>query len=69
MPAYSRIYRGRGELIDHIFASHGLLDPLPTAHTSYPADMAMPSITDEPSEIRNLPGSGHNAVIAAFTVQ
>ncbi len=26
---YSRTYRGRPELIDHIFVSHALLDPLP----------------------------------------
>ena len=26
-PNYSRIYRGRGELIDHVFASHRLVNP------------------------------------------
>ena len=64
----SRIYRGRGELIDHIFASRGLLDPLPTVRTSYPVGIDMPSVTDEPGEIRNLPGSDHAAVVATFTV-
>ena len=28
----------------------------------------MPSITDDPDEIRNLPGSDHAAVTATFTL-
>ena len=66
--AHTRIYRGRGELIDHIFANHGLLDPTPAVHTSYPEGVEMPSIEDEPGELRNLPGSDHAAVTATFTL-
>ena len=48
-PAYTRIYRGRGELIDHIFASHRLVNPtnLPTVDTV--AVTPLPSMTDTPS--------------------
>jgi hypothetical protein len=65
-PAHTRIYRGRGELIDHIFASRALLDPLPAAHTAYPVGVDMPSVTEEPGELRNLPDSDHAAIVATF---
>jgi hypothetical protein len=62
-------YRGRGEIIDHIFASHTLVtnDP-PTVATMYPVGTPMPSIDDNPNTLRNLPGSDHAAVLATFTV-
>lgn len=66
--AHSRIYHGRGELIDHIFVSRALLDPLPTVRGMYPVGVTMPSVTDQPSEIRNVPGSDHAAITATFTV-
>jgi hypothetical protein len=62
---FSRVYRGRRELIDHIFASKALVDPLPAVHT-HAAEGTRRSITDNPREQRGKPGSDHSAVIATF---
>lgn len=66
-PAYTRKYKGRGELIDHIFATRALVDPerLPVADTIMSPD-PLPSIDDDPSARRNKPGSDHAAVFATF---
>lgn len=63
----SRVYRGSGELIDHLFVSHWLLQSgrLGEVHT-FAATAALPSITDNPNEIRGLPGSDHAALLATF---
>jgi endonuclease/exonuclease/phosphatase family metal-dependent hydrolase len=68
-PAYSRRYRDRGELIDHIFASHALVNPdnLPSAHTVTHLD-PLPSMDDDPNSRRNEPGSDHAAIVAHFEV-
>ena len=66
-PAYSRIYRGRPELIDHIFASRVLVDPdrMPIADTiANPSPL--PVIEDDPSAQRNKASSDHAAVFATF---
>ncbi|ONI91709.1 endonuclease [Saccharothrix sp. ALI-22-I] len=63
---FSRKYRGRGELIDHIFVSHALLKPLPEARTK--AGQDLPSVTDDPAARRDDRGSDHAPVIATFTV-
>lgn len=34
----------------------------------FPAGMTMPSIDDQPTELRNLPGSDHAAVHATFNI-
>ncbi|MCB0107590.1 MAG: endonuclease/exonuclease/phosphatase family protein [Caldilineaceae bacterium] len=66
-PAYSRRYKGRGELIDHIFASHALVNPnnMPAAHTIM-SPAPLPSMDDNPNARRNEPGSDHAAVVAQF---
>ncbi|MDX2140080.1 MAG: endonuclease/exonuclease/phosphatase family protein [Chloroflexota bacterium] len=66
-PAYTRRYKGRGELIDHIFASHKLVNPrnLPTARTIMLPD-PLPDMGDDPDERKNEPGSDHAAVVATF---
>jgi endonuclease/exonuclease/phosphatase family metal-dependent hydrolase len=64
---FTRVFKGRGELIDHIFASHRLVNPgnLPVVETvRNPAPL--PSMGDDPSSRRNLAGSDHAAVCAAF---
>lgn len=68
-PAYSRRYKGRGELIDHIFASHALVNPdnLPVAHTVM-SPAPLPNMGDNPNARRNEPGSDHAAIVATFTV-
>ena len=67
--AYSRIYRGRRELIDHIFVSNALVTgaQLPEV-TTLRAESELPSIEDNPLAMRNEPGSDHAAVAATFTL-
>jgi endonuclease/exonuclease/phosphatase family metal-dependent hydrolase len=62
---FSRVYRGRPELIDHIFVSH-VLAGRTTAVTTATAEGALPSIEDNPNARRGKPGSDHSAVIATF---
>lgn len=68
-PAFTRRYKGRGELIDHIFASHRLINPdnLPIARTVMSPD-PLPSMGDDPNARRNDPGSDHAAVVATFQI-
>ncbi len=54
---YSRIYHGRGELIDHLLVSHALLGRTAEVHTLHPG--TLPSITDAPAVRRNAPASDH----------
>ncbi len=60
---FSRVYRGRGELIDHILVSHQLVHRVQSIDTG-PGDA--PSITDDPHERRDAPGSDHLPVVARF---
>jgi endonuclease/exonuclease/phosphatase family metal-dependent hydrolase len=61
--AYTRIYRGRRELIDHVLASHLLVsgDEPPHVTTVCCAD-ELPSMADDPDQRRNEEGSDHAAV-------
>ena len=64
---FSRIHRGRRELIDHIFASHFLVCSNHVAEvTTATAEGALPSIDDNPNARQGEPGSDHSAVIATF---
>jgi len=63
------VFKGRAELIDHIFASHRLVNPanLPAVETVRdPAPL--PSMGDDPNSRRNLAGSDHAALCATFDV-
>jgi hypothetical protein len=60
------VFRGRGELIDHIFASRILLRPLPTVTTAIAGPGQLRSITENPREEVGKPGSDHAAVVATF---
>ncbi|SFW88850.1 endonuclease/exonuclease/phosphatase family protein [Amycolatopsis australiensis] len=64
---YSRINNGRRELIDHIFVSHALVEPLPEVHVRHGHDL--PSVTDDPSTHVSKSGSDHAPVVASFVVQ
>lgn len=70
---YSRIYRGKKELIDHILVSQELLPgnprklPVVDSYVSNP-DVPMVSVTDNPEERRGEPGSDHSPVTATFEV-
>jgi endonuclease/exonuclease/phosphatase family metal-dependent hydrolase len=64
---FSRLYRGRMELIDHIFVSHFLVTNTRTTDvTTVVAEPGMPSIDDNPTSRQGEPGSDHAAVIATF---
>ena len=72
---YSRKYRGRLELIDHLMVSHALRDRVTTvtagdpaqapsaAEVVRPAGGDLPSVTDNPNERRDAPGSDHRPVM------
>ena len=67
--AQTRVYRGRGEIIDHVLVSHTLVaDSLPDITTVVPEGVPIPSIDDNPNNQRNLPGSDHAAVLATLTL-
>ncbi len=58
---FSRVYRGRGELIDHLLVSHVLVKAVKTVTTG---EIEVPSITDEPTERENEAGSDHRPMVA-----
>jgi endonuclease/exonuclease/phosphatase family metal-dependent hydrolase len=59
---FSRIYRGRPELIDHIFASHLVTHAV--ADGGVTAGPVGASVDDDPNDRRNDPGSDHRPLIA-----
>jgi endonuclease/exonuclease/phosphatase family metal-dependent hydrolase len=62
---FTRIFNGRRELIDHILVSHALLAGATDVDTG---GQPVPSITDNPAERRDAPGSDHAPVIARITL-
>jgi hypothetical protein len=64
---FTRLYRGRTELIEHIFVSHFLVSGTRiTDVTTFAAEERMPSIDDNPNDRIGEPGSDHAAVVATF---
>lgn len=63
---YSRVNHGTRELIDHIFAGHALLDPLPDVHIEH--GTGLPSVTDDPAAHVSASGSDHAPVVASFAL-
>ncbi|MFJ8930378.1 endonuclease/exonuclease/phosphatase family protein [Streptomyces sp. NPDC102364] len=65
---YSRVHEGRRELIDHVFVSHELLGHVVRAGTGPSREQsdaeleALPSVSDDPEERRDAPGSDHAPV-------
>ena len=64
----TRVYRGRPEVIDHVFVSRALVSPgeLPTVKTVAVA-RSLPSVTDVATERTGAAGSDHAAVVADLT--
>jgi endonuclease/exonuclease/phosphatase family metal-dependent hydrolase len=62
---FSRIYRGRGELIDHILASQTLLGQTQEVHMVHPRPL--PSVTDDASARRDDPASDHALLLTRLT--
>jgi endonuclease/exonuclease/phosphatase family metal-dependent hydrolase len=63
---YSRVYRGRRELIDHIFASRALLGRIASVATI--TQRPLPSVTDDPGERREARDSDHAPIVARLTL-
>jgi endonuclease/exonuclease/phosphatase family metal-dependent hydrolase len=63
---FSRIYRGRQELIDHIFVSHALVGKIAQDHVTTDAAGPTPSIDDDPTQRRGAPVSDHRPVLASI---
>jgi endonuclease/exonuclease/phosphatase family metal-dependent hydrolase len=66
-PNYTRIYRGRGELIDHVFASYRLVNPENIPAVGIVAASPLPSMTDDPTPQTSAP-SDHAAVVVTFSL-
>ena len=70
----SRVYRGKGELLDQIFASvelfpaTGKLRPLPQVDSYVDFADQLPSITDDPSKRRDQAAPDHAPVTATFQI-
>lgn len=60
---FSRIHRGRGELVDHVLVSHALVRRVESVDTG---PGKPPSITENPAERRDEPASDHLPVVARF---
>jgi hypothetical protein len=64
-PNHTRIYRGRGELIDHVLGSHRLVNPNNIPAVEIVAATALPSMTDDPTP-QTTALFDHAAVVATF---
>lgn len=60
---YSRVYRGRGELIDHLLVSAAIVEKVTEVTTG---TGPTPSITDNPNARRDEPQSDHRPVVATL---
>jgi endonuclease/exonuclease/phosphatase family metal-dependent hydrolase len=60
---YTRIYRGKGELIDHLLVSHVMVRRAMQVTTG---QLPVPSVGDDPSQRKGQPGSDHRPVVATF---
>ncbi len=58
---YTRVYRGKPELIDHILVSHAVVSVVGVGDVAV-GDTVAPSITENPTSRRNEPGSDHRPV-------
>jgi predicted extracellular nuclease len=66
---FTRLYRGRKELLDHIFVSHFLVSGIRIVEvTTVTAETGMPSIEDNPDARIGEPGSDHAAVVATLEI-
>lgn len=67
---FSRVFKGRGELIDHILVSQELLPgqprQLPNVDSNVDRLGGLPSIDERPTERRGKRGSDHAPIIATF---
>jgi endonuclease/exonuclease/phosphatase family metal-dependent hydrolase len=61
---FSRVYRGSGELIDHLLVSRALLERIGAADSAVDVQPApLPSMDDDPRDRVSTPGSDHAPVL------
>lgn len=67
---YSRVYRGAGELIDHLLVSKALLDAVGEVRSLVDGAEGepLPSITEDPASRQDSAASDHAPVLATFSV-
>jgi hypothetical protein len=67
---YSRVYRGRRELIDHVLVSRALLERVARvgSGTGIAAGPVLRSVDDDPNDQRDKPGSDHAPITATLDV-
>ena len=65
---YSRDYRGRRELIDHILVSHQLVGLVADGGVVTNDAGPVPPITDDPNARRGTPGSDHRPMLATIAL-
>ncbi|MGH3737605.1 MAG: endonuclease/exonuclease/phosphatase family protein [Micromonosporaceae bacterium] len=65
---FSRVYRGRGELIDHILVSRALLQKIDSVRTGNHHDDGLPSVDDDPAARREARDSDHAPVVAQLAI-
>ncbi|GAA4566152.1 nuclease [Planotetraspora kaengkrachanensis] len=63
---HSRVYHGRGELIDHILVSRAVLDRVESVRSV--VDHGLPSVGDEPAARRDAADSDHAPVVATLSI-
>lgn len=63
---FTRVFRGRGELIDHVLVSHFLVTKTSQVTTAMASPGRLRSVTEDPREEIGKPGSDHAAVVASF---
>jgi endonuclease/exonuclease/phosphatase family metal-dependent hydrolase len=63
---FTRVFRGRGELIDHMLVSHFLVTKTTQVATAMAGPGRLRSITENPRTECGKPGSDHAAVVASF---
>jgi endonuclease/exonuclease/phosphatase family metal-dependent hydrolase len=63
---FTRVFRGRGELIDHVLASRFLVTRVTRVTTAMAGPGGLRSITENPRAEVGKPGSDHAAVVATF---
>ena len=61
---FSRRFRGRSELIDHILVSHALVHRVPEGAVRTDGAGPTPSVTEDPRQRRDAAGSDHRPVVA-----
>jgi endonuclease/exonuclease/phosphatase family metal-dependent hydrolase len=64
--AYTRLYRGRREVIDHLLVSRAALDRLDRSSVRVVLEHPLPSVTDDPTRRRGAIGSDHAPILAVL---